>query len=126
MLLLLRQQIKRKYTCSLTVWPRLKEQENEGMVLWHGAKEALKYCFRKGWIKSSGWSLKKKKTNHKPFQIANTIAKTFKTGLRSMILYKISGSCMSTAVTALKSQPILLLVSLFPHQTCRKENTFCD
>lgn len=34
--------------CSLTVWPRLKEQENKGMILWHGAKEALKYCFRKG------------------------------------------------------------------------------
>lgn len=26
--------------CSLTVWPRLKEQKNKGMILWHGAKEA--------------------------------------------------------------------------------------
>lgn len=28
--------------CSLTIWPRLKELKNKGMILWHGAKETLK------------------------------------------------------------------------------------
>lgn len=57
------------------------------------------------------------------------MAKAFKTGHRDLgasFLLKLVGAVHLHSLGALKSQPIIFLISLFHHQACRMGNTFCD